>query len=71
MKDELISITESYIRDNTESESKKTELVTGLTEYSNMQEDPVEKICLLIQDELYVRINNCKRSSTTCSSGSR
>ena len=53
----LISITESYIRDNTESESKKTELVTGLTEYSNMQEDPVEDILLSIQDELYVRIN--------------
>ena len=53
----LISITESYIRDNTANESKKTELVTGLTEYSNMQEDPVEEILLSIQDELYVRIN--------------
>lgn len=53
----LISITESYIRDSTENESKKTELVTGLTEYSNMQEDPVKEILEKIQDELYDRIN--------------
>lgn len=53
----LISITESYIRDSTENESKKTELVTGLTEYSNMQEDPVKEILEEIQDELYNRIN--------------
>lgn len=53
----LISITESYIRDSTENESKKTELVTGLTEYSNMQEDPVKEIIEEIQDELYNRIN--------------
>ena len=53
----LISITESYIRDNTESESKKTELLTGLSEYSNMQEDPVEEILLSIQDKLYKKIN--------------
>ena len=59
----LISITESYIRDNTESESKKTELVTGLTEYSNMQEDPVEEILLSIQNELYVRINSTAREA--------
>ena len=59
----LISITESYIRDSTESESTKTKLVTGLVEYviqaiEDVEEDPVEEILEKIQDELYNRIDD-------------